>query len=126
VEGGAVSRKAGAGPRTVQSERRSDWVHTGSGSLDGVNPAEVHQRRTGDGVLAVIVGDEVGIGWHLSISHRSNHRPPRLVRYPTWDEVAEARERFLPADLTFAMVLPPLEEFVNVHHTTFHLHQVAG
>ena len=50
---------------------------------------------------------------HLSISHRR--------RYPTWDEIAEARYRILPKDQTFALVLPPLEEYVNMNPNCFQL-----
>ena len=52
--------------------------------------------------------------WHLSISH------PR--RYPNWDEISEAREKLLPADLAFVMLLPAAwDEYVNVHPNCFHL-----
>jgi hypothetical protein len=74
-----------------------------------------------DGDLVVIVGREpIGLNrsieWHLSISHSS--------RYPTWDEIADARERWLPDEITFGMILPPRAEYVNVHPTTFHLHEI--
>lgn len=68
------------------------------------------------GQLRLIVSLEP-IGWHLSISH------PR--RYPTWDEIADARYRFIPDEVTMAMLLPPRGEYVNVHETCMHLHQVA-
>lgn len=65
-------------------------------------------------------------GWHLSISHRQVDRSgqTRPGRYPTWEEIKEARYRFCPDDITMAMLLPPTEEFVNLHDTTFHLYQV--
>jgi hypothetical protein len=58
---------------------------------------------------------EPGTGWHLSISH-----PHRL---PTWDELKAARYAFLPKELTFAMLLPPEEEYVNFHEFCFHLYE---
>lgn len=72
---------------------------------------------------AIIVGHEpLGPGgelrWHLSISHRN--------RYPTWDEIKEARYRFIPDQVTMAMLLPPEDEYVNVHNNTFHLHEFIG
>lgn len=85
------------------------------------------QRDIEDGHLSVFVGVE-DPGWHLSISHRSNllgpngRHPPG--RYPTWDEIAEARYRFCPSDITMAMLLPPKDEYVNLHETTFHLWQI--
>ena len=66
--------------------------------------------------LAVIVAWEPGDGWHLSISHPT--------RYPTWDEIRDARYDLLPDDCTMAMLLPPRAEYVNLHPNCFHLHEV--
>lgn len=82
------------------------------------------QREVEDGHLSVLVGREPhedGIHWHLSISHRTSGKHPRPGRYPTWDEIYEARYRFLPDEITVAQLLPPKAEYVNVHATTFHL-----
>lgn len=57
------------------------------------------------------------LGYHLSIAH------PK--RYPTWDEIAKARYELLPADLTFVMVFPPSENYVN-HNNCFHLWEAEG
>ena len=54
--------------------------------------------------------------WHLSMSHPS--------RYPTWDEIADVRYELVPPDVTMAMLLPPPEEYLNVHETTLHLWQI--
>lgn len=78
------------------------------------------ERHTSDGDLRVLVTDDPG-GLHLSISHTSSARG--RYRYPTWDEIADARDVFLPADIGFVMHLPPAGEYVAVHPTTFHLHQ---
>ncbi len=51
--------------------------------------------------------------YHLSIAHPS--------RYPTWDEIKEARENLLPIGKWFCMVLPPPQHYVNVHRNCFHL-----
>lgn len=51
--------------------------------------------------------------WHLSIS--------REDRYPGWDEIKDARYALLPLGLTFAMLLPPPGEYVNIHRNCFHL-----
>lgn len=77
-------------------------------------------RRVHDGVLWTCVAEEP-LGWHLSISHRT-HRGV-LARYPHWDEIADARDRLLPADVGFVMHLPPAGEYVALHDTTFHLHE---
>lgn len=50
---------------------------------------------------------------HLSISHKH--------RYPRWDEIREARYKFMPADIYVVMVLPPKGNYVNVHPNCFHL-----
>lgn len=90
------------------------------------------QRDLTDGHLSVFVGREPTdfdngdrrVLWHLSISHRTNGPTPRPGRYPTWDEIREARERFIPDEVTVAMLLPPKAEYVNVHGTTFHLWEI--
>lgn len=55
---------------------------------------------------------------HLSISCAD--------RYPTWEEIKDARYSLLPMGLTFAQILPPLNEFVNVHPNCFHLWQIES
>jgi hypothetical protein len=55
-------------------------------------------------------------GWHLSISC--------VHRYPTWDEIKAARYDLLPADVTMALLLPPPEDYVDIHKNCFHLHQI--
>lgn len=54
--------------------------------------------------------------WHLSISHPS--------RYPSWDEIADARYELIPDDVTVALLLPPRDEYVNAHPYCFHLWQI--
>lgn len=82
--------------------------------------AGYYTHDAGDGLVKVFVGREPDDDgrklWHLSISH------PR--RYPTWDEVADARYRFTPDRVTMAILLPPSAQYVNFHPTTFHLWQV--
>ncbi len=87
-----------------------------------------YQREVEDGHLSVLVGLEPehpgGPKWHLSISHRTNTHPPQAGRYPTWDEISEARYRFVPDKATMAMLLPPRDKYVNVHETCFHLFEI--
>lgn len=83
------------------------------------------QKEVHDGHLSVFAGPEPG-GFHLSISHRRSDGTRRPGRYPTWDEVHDARYRFCPLDATMAMLLPPQTEYVNIHETTFHLWQLEG
>jgi hypothetical protein len=108
-------------PGSPLTQVRSEWSELEPVTIYGV-VEQVWRRRTGDGLLTVFVGLEPQ-GWHLSISF-ADHRGQNS-RYPRWDEIAEARYRFTPAEVTMALVLPPPEEFVDVHATTFHLHQIA-
>jgi hypothetical protein len=80
-----------------------------------------YRRYVGDGYLSVFVGREMAPGysapmWHLSISHPD--------RYPEWDEIVEARYRFIPDEVRVAQLLPPRAEWVNVHPTTMHLWEI--
>lgn len=68
------------------------------------------------GYCQVLVGVDPGLGWHLSISCPN--------RYPTWDEIKAARYDLVPDEVTLAMLLPPRDEYVNVHSNCFHLHQI--
>jgi len=67
--------------------------------------------------LRVMVAWEAGHGWHLSISHSS--------RYPTWDEIRDARYDLVPDNCTMAILLPPRGEYINVHPNCFHLHELV-
>jgi hypothetical protein len=81
------------------------------------NMAEESLRAFTFGDCRVLVGFDQSIGFHLSISCKD--------RYPTWDEVAHARYHLIPNEATMAFVLPPMEEYVNIHDYTFHLWQVV-
>jgi hypothetical protein len=78
---------------------------------------------TPKGRLQVIVGPEP-IGFHLSISFTPLFGAK--ARYPSWEEIIEARWEFCPPAMTLAMLLPPKEQYVNLHDTTFHLWEVDG
>jgi hypothetical protein len=90
----------------------------------GATNIDVWHRNVSDGYLRVII-DEEPLGWHLSISHAKRGKGGQLGpgRYPKWDEIAHARFEFLPHELDFVMHLPPPEEYMALHDTTFHLHE---
>jgi len=67
------------------------------------------------GECSVMVGKEGG-KWHMSISH------PR--RNPKWHEIRDARYKLLPDNITMAMLLPPKDEYVNIHLHCFHLWEI--
>lgn len=58
------------------------------------------------------------MGWHMSIS--------RPDRYPDWDEVAGAWYALVPeaTSRTAAMILPPADEYVNLHPNCFQVHEL--
>lgn len=104
--------------RTPRTRPRSKWTLLDASERHEI-PYQRHLRNVNDGTLLAIVTDDPGVGWHMSVSHRDHNA--QLRRYPTWDELAHAREELLPDDLLFVMRFPREEEFVNVHDTTFHL-----
>lgn len=120
--------------REPLSKQRSEWVDATAANIGlvgqlreaGSRSVKVRTRNVHDGRLLVIVCREpvpgAPMAWHLSISFRNHRGEPS--RYPSWDEIADARYTLLPDDLTFAMLLPPAGEYVNAHPTTFHLHQL--
>lgn len=65
---------------------------------------------------AIIIAKEQGL-WHMSISHEE--------RYPNWDEIKQVRYSLLSRTKTFAMLLPPPEEYVNIHNNCFHIHELT-
>lgn len=91
-------------------------------------------REVNDGHLTVIVGREPAKQdgdylWHLSMSHRSStltdtNGNPLPGRIPLWEEIKEARYKFIANEVTVGILLPPKEEYVNVHPTTIHLWEV--
>jgi hypothetical protein len=61
-----------------------------------------------------------GTAWrHVSISCAD--------RYPTWDELKDARYRFFDEEAEVVQFFPPRSEYVNLHRNTFHLwHRLDG
>lgn len=116
-----TDRPGGTNPLTKQ---RSPWERSPDRDLTmGQHTALAWRRRVHDGTLSALVGEEPP-GLHLSISHRPAS-PRAAGRYPTWDEIAHARYELLPDDIWVAMYLPPPENFVALHDTTFHLWQTT-
>lgn len=50
---------------------------------------------------------------HVSISNTK--------RLPRWDEIKYVRYKLMKPDIHVAQILPPREEYVNVHENCFHL-----
>lgn len=85
-------------------------------SLDLGFPPHTPYKTYALGECSVIVSHDLGEKWHLSIAHHE--------RYPHWDEIAEARYRLLPPDVTMAILLPPEEQWINLHKNCFQMHQI--
>lgn len=68
-----------------------------------------------NGWLTCLVTIDAGL-FHMSVSH------PR--RYPTWDELKALRYTLLPDAKTFAILFPPMAQYVNLHPNCFHFHEV--
>jgi hypothetical protein len=84
------------------------WVELANCPMPGA-------RLFRSGELAAMVGKEGG-RYHLSVSCRD--------RYPTYDEIADARYDLLPKSVRdMAMVLPHPDDYVNLGDV-FHLWEV--
>lgn len=59
-----------------------------------------------------------GLWKHASISHNE--------RYPTWDEILDIRYTFFDSNNDVFQVLPPKNEYVNIHKNCFHLWSPIG
>jgi hypothetical protein len=59
-------------------------------------------------------------GWHLSIAGSQRKR----ASYPSWDEVAHIRYKLVPNDVYMVMVLPPQDDYINLHEYVFQLVEV--
>lgn len=110
------------GARDPLTKQRSSWRPMKGMTIGGVK-TDAFVRNVHDGRLRALVSHEPQ-GWHLSISHVKPNGEPG--RYPTWDEIAHADEELLPSEVTMAMILPPADEYVAHHPTTFHLNEIEG
>lgn len=68
------------------------------------------------GDLRALVSREFG-RWHLSLSVSS-------PRYPTWDELADARYDLLPPHIDVALFLPPPWDYTNHHPHVLQMSEV--
>jgi len=69
-----------------------------------------------NGLTAIVSGtvEEDGRRWlHLSIAHP--------LGLPSWESLRHAKELFLGRDSRAVQVLPPADEYVNIHQNCLHL-----
>lgn len=93
----------------------------------GIEPdIQVYTKRARDGTfLRVMVGTIPRHGKHLSISGSMYvGKYLQAGRYPTWDEIKDARYRFVADECEMVMHLPPKSDYINVHSSCFHLHEL--
>lgn len=102
----------------LQKKKMPEIVKRGTVNMHGVQPGTTMYTMGKCRILISPPYIAQGIGYHMSISHTS--------RYPTWDEISHARYQLLPDNITMAMLLPPTEQYVNLHERTFHLHQIPN
>lgn len=103
--------------RTQEHLPRSKWELMYEQDM-GARTMRSWKRNVHDGVLHGLVSNELGTV-HGSISFQDPS--DKKTRYPTWDEIVHFREELLDPELGYAMYLPTKDEYVNVHHTMFHL-----
>lgn len=71
-------------------------------------------RAFAKGPVRAIVSTDEG-RWHLSVSCAD--------RLPTWDELGDARDALLPADVWLCMPHPPRDYWMNIHPHCMHLYE---
>jgi len=84
--------------------------------LDSQLPDGMRVCETGTGMRAIVSRDDGK--WHLSVS--------RPNRYPVWDEIKQTRYDLIPDNVYMAMILPPKDDFVDVHPNCFHLWEILS
>ncbi len=63
--------------------------------------------------LKAVINIELDGLMHLSLSSKD--------RLPTYEEMKKARYDLMPNNMRVAQILPPVEEFVNIHENCLHL-----
>jgi hypothetical protein len=66
---------------------------------------------------AIVSQDGPDQYWHISVSHADG-------RYPTWDEIADARYDLCPNDIDMALILPPPADYTNYNPRVLQLTEV--
>lgn len=98
----------------------ASWTYQGRASQDSRVMARIYQKTPGigskgRGYLRVIteVAEREGAPWsHVSMSHHAC--------LPTWEEILEAKVLLL-GDRLAIQVLPPKDEYINLHPYVLHL-----
>lgn len=94
--------------------RRTSWTQETPSPLIALVGGS--QFRGSTGCRAIVTTELYGLR-HLSVSAEG--------RYPTWDELASAKDKFIGEDARAAMMFPPRSEYVNLHQTTLHIWELS-
>lgn len=105
-----------SGPGTSLGAEGILWTR-----LPDTGPMRVYVAEVPDGVLRALVSHEPE-GWHLSVSFSAILKDD--LRLPSWDELKDARYRFVPDRAHMAALLPPRAEWVDFHPTCLHLWEI--
>lgn len=88
-----------------------------SGRMAELMPGWPALVLAGPSKLKILAGVEPcqtrGLGLHWSISHPN--------RYPTWDEIMDARDALFGPERVFQQELAKRSEWINVHNNCFHM-----
>jgi len=122
-------------PRPVPVDVGDGWVKITLPKHPIFEKTASYQKLIGPGFLICMVekrmNDDKAIfpdgRWHLSISHNMVVRTGPLNtpgRFPTWEEIKEARYKFIPDNANMAIMFPPSELYYNLHDTCLHLLEI--
>lgn len=90
------------------------WSGPYAFDLTGGGGSAVYYQSANVRIMVSLDVTDAGARWlHLSIS--------RPDRYPTWDEIREAKNWIIGRERAAYQVLPAESEYVNIHGNTFHL-----
>lgn len=89
---------------------------------DGWLSCMLERRRPGRDNIKVFPSGR----WHLSLAHNSPIRAGINIagRIPTWEELREARYKFVPDETNMVIMFPPKRMYYNRHQTCIHLLEV--
>lgn len=113
-----LANEHGVLPKTLPAAWRYDQTHDQL-VMDGeqVHVIRAHFARKHGGLKVIVSVDDhstgAGLWLHVSASHSG--------RVPSYSEMCEVRDIFIPQNLVAVQVFVPKSEHVNLHHYTLHL-----
>ncbi|MDS6237441.1 DUF1827 family protein, partial [Clostridioides difficile] len=102
------------GNKMLLVENKNDRSILAKESLEklGAKNVKIYNMDTGSNVIySVENGKE-----HLTISNEK--------RFPNWNEIKYVRYKLMKPNKTIVQILPPKEEYINLHENCFHLWEI--